>query len=141
MAVKPYFDFSVSYDVGDRVLPAPRSATPAEKAARKAADYLAAAPGREARAAAYAAQQAQKEKAKEQVRKHGKKIVWDGSSECFDDLVYDLAAGGVYATFSGPAAGTWFYPMSRADAKEWLVDFADVTGEFFNASGIRADGE
>jgi hypothetical protein len=29
------------------------------------------------------------------------------------------------------------YPMSRADAKEWLEDYADVTGEFFNASGLR----
>jgi hypothetical protein len=53
-------------------------------------------------------------------------------SECFDELLYSAQDGGVYATFANATRGTWFYPMSRAAAKEWFE--ADGLGEFFNAA-------
>jgi hypothetical protein len=129
---------------GDRVLPTPRSATPAEKAARKAADNLAAASGREARAAKAqeaerarrAAQRATTPGVSDNSKRRRNPIIWDGESACFDDLRYSPSAGGVFATFI-KGGGQYFYPMSRADAKEWLEDYGDVTGEFFNASGLR----
>lgn len=52
-------------------------------------------------------------------------------STCFDDLVYSRKDGGVYADFARPTIGTWFYPMSRADAQEWFE--SDSLGSFFNA--------
>lgn len=150
MAVKPFFDFSIDYDGGGgsgargTVLAQPRSATAEEKAARKAADYIAGAAGRAERAAKTAAQQAEKARqqraskqaseppARDKSKRHGKTIIWDGESECFEDLRYSASAGGVFATFI-KGGGQYFYPMSRADAQEWLVDYADVTGELFNA--------
>jgi hypothetical protein len=55
---------------------------------------------------------------------------WDGNSTCFADLEYDADAGGVWAEFIGPAAGTWFYPMSAADARDWFND--ESVGGYFN---------
>jgi hypothetical protein len=150
MAVKPFFSFSLDYSDGRTVLPQPRSATAEEKAARKARDVEAGAQGRAERAAKYAAQQAEKERQKKLARQKAseppapgdnskrrrKPIIWDGDSECFEDLRYSPTAGGVFATFI-KGGQSYFYPMSRADAKEWLEDYADVTGEFFNASGLR----
>lgn len=52
-------------------------------------------------------------------------------STCFSDLVYSRKDGGVFATFIGPSAGDYFYPMSRADAKAWFDDSS--LGAFFNA--------
>src|SRR5579863_6941255 len=145
MAVKPFFSFSIDYGDGGTVLPQPRSATPSEKAARKARDIEAGAAGRAERAAKYAAQQA--EKARQQLaakqaseppgpghnnRRKGKPIIWDGDSECFEDLRYSPSAGGVFATFV-KGGGQYFYPMSRAEAESWLVENGDVTGEIFNA--------
>jgi hypothetical protein len=58
-----------------------------------------------------------------------KTLVADTSgSECFDSLKYKN--GVVRASFVGPAAGVWEYPMSRADAKEWFDDAS--LGGFFN---------
>lgn len=51
-------------------------------------------------------------------------------STCFDYLVYSKADGGVFANFINPTRGMWFYPMSRAEAKEWF-DAASLGG-FFN---------
>jgi hypothetical protein len=52
-------------------------------------------------------------------------------STCFSDLVYSSKDGGVFASFIGPGAGDYFYPMSRADAKAWFDDSS--LGAFFNA--------
>lgn len=62
--------------------------------------------------------------------RRSKPIVWDGDSDVFSDLRYSKSAGGTYATFI--RGGQYFYEMSRADAKEWLIDNADGAGEFFN---------
>jgi hypothetical protein len=50
-------------------------------------------------------------------------------SACFDELVFSQSAGGVYATFAKDGS-QYFYPMSRADAREW---FDDDLGRYFNA--------
>ncbi len=58
-----------------------------------------------------------------------KELVADCSgSSCFEDLRYKN--GVVHATFIGPAAGTWDYEMSRADAKSWFDD--ESLGGWFN---------
>lgn len=62
-------------------------------------------------------------------RRRGKPLVWDGDSECFSDLRYSPSAGGVYATFARDGS-QYFYPMSRAEAKDW---FGDDVGRVFNA--------
>jgi hypothetical protein len=64
-------------------------------------------------------------------------IVWGGDSDCFDELVYSASEGGVWASFMNKSEGTWFFPMSREDAKEWLIDNGNAPGTFFNATGIR----
>ena len=51
----------------------------------------------------------------------------EGGSACFDELKYSQSAGGVYASFA--KGGTWFYPMSRADAEQW---FQNDQGVWFN---------
>lgn len=145
MAVKPFFSFSIDYGDGRTVLPQPRRSTPEERAARAARDYEAGAAGRAERAARYAAEQAEKERQKRQARKaseppgpghnskrRGKPIIWDGESACFSDLRYSPSAGGVFATFI-KGGGQYFYPMSRAEAQSWLIEYEDVTGEIFNA--------
>jgi len=50
------------------------------------------------------------------------------ASSCFDSLTFKN--GVVRASFIGPAAGVWEYPMSRADAKEWFDDAS--LGGYFN---------
>lgn len=56
-------------------------------------------------------------------------LVWDGDSECFSDLRYSPSAGGVYATFARDGS-QYFYPMSRAEARDW---FNDDVGRVFNS--------
>jgi hypothetical protein len=68
-------------------------------------------------------------------------IVWDGQSDCFDELVYSAKDGGVYASFIGPAPGVWFFPLSRSEAEDWLIDNGDAPGTYFNATGLRELGE
>lgn len=61
--------------------------------------------------------------------KRSKLLVADTSdSACFDDLRYSASAGGVFATFAKDGS-QYFYPMSRADAKEW---FGSDLGSYFN---------
>jgi hypothetical protein len=71
-----------------------------------------------------------------QRRPRAKPLVANTSdSVVFDDLRYSKSAGGVYATFSGhgkTGSGQYFYPMSRADAKEWF-NAPEGLGEFFNS--------
>lgn len=55
-------------------------------------------------------------------------LEWDGESTCFADLQYDADAGGVYADFH--RGGTYFYEMSRSDARQWFED--DSAGGYFN---------
>ena len=50
-------------------------------------------------------------------------------SMCFDDLFYSASDGGVWASFIGPTAGYWFYPLTRAEAETW---FSDDLGRYFN---------
>jgi hypothetical protein len=60
-----------------------------------------------------------------------KTLVADTSaSTCFDSLTYKN--GVVTASFIGPAAGTWDYEMSLAEAREWFN--SESLGEFFNES-------
>jgi hypothetical protein len=59
--------------------------------------------------------------------RRGKPLVWEGDSECFDDLRYSPSAGGVYATFND--GSQYFYGMSRAEAKSW---FNSDVGRTFN---------
>jgi hypothetical protein len=78
-----------------------------------------------------------KEKVKEapgpKTRKDGKYLQADTSgSVCFDNLVYSKADGGVYADFANPTVGTWFYPMSEAEARDWFENAPDL-GAYFNA--------
>lgn len=146
MSVKPFFSISIDYsDTGGRVLPQPRSATPEEKAARKARDIAAGAQGREERAAKYAAQQAERERAKRAYAKpkanNKRGIVWGGSSDCFDELVYSASARGVFGSFIGPASGVWFFPCSRSEAEEFLIENGNAPGSYFNSSGLREIGE
>ena len=53
-------------------------------------------------------------------------------SECFDELLYSAADGGVFASFANKTRGVWFYPMSRREAKQWF-DATEGLGEFFNS--------
>ena len=70
-----------------------------------------------AQRAARAAQGITPPKAKRPSR--AKTLVADTSgSECFDSLTYKN--GVVTASFIGPAAGTWEYSMSLAEAREWF---------------------
>jgi hypothetical protein len=61
-------------------------------------------------------------------KSRAKPVVFDGGSTCFDDLSY--ADGGVYATFANPTRGTWFYPMTKKEAKAWAS--APSYGQYFN---------
>jgi hypothetical protein len=136
MAVKSYLsqfdDFGMSLSVNGSAVP--------QRSRAEFDQWLTARPGRQAayekaRAEMQAAQErakaAEKQAALEKARK--KKSYWDvewnGDSACFASLSYSKNAGGVFAEFIGPAAGEWFYPMSRSEAREW---FADDVGEYFN---------
>lgn len=77
-------------------------------------------------------------KKKQKVKSKGGNLSWNGDSDCFDALLYSKSSGGVIATFSGPTAGDWFYPMSKADARDWFN--ADSVGEYFNAFIREAHG-
>ncbi len=80
-----------------------------------------------AQRAARAAQGITPPKAKRPSR--AKTLVADTSgSECFDSLTYKN--GAVTASFIGPAAGTWEYSMSLAEAREWFN--SDSLGGYFN---------
>jgi hypothetical protein len=58
-------------------------------------------------------------------------IVADASdSQCFSDLRFSPKDGGVYAEFRRDGS-QYFYPMTRADAREW---FGDDLGRYFNSS-------
>ena len=48
--------------------------------------------------------------------KRSKTLVWDGDSDCFDDLRY--SNGGVYMTFTD--GSQYFEPMDKSDAREWF---------------------
>ncbi len=67
--------------------------------------------------------------AKPNSKRRGKPMVWDGTSECFDDLRYSPQAGGVFATFTDGTS--YFYALSRSEARDW---FADDVGRYFNAA-------
>ena len=80
-----------------------------------------------AQRAARAAQGITPPKAKRPSR--AKTLVADTSgSTCFDSLTYKN--GVVTANFIGPAAGTWEYSMSLAEAREWFN--SDSLGGYFN---------
>lgn len=78
-------------------------------------------------------------KKEQKVQSKGGNLSWNGDSDCFDALYFSKSAQGVIATFSGPAAGDWFYPMSKADARDWFN--ADSVGEYFNAFIREAHGK
>jgi hypothetical protein len=62
---------------------------------------------------------------------HNRKVMEaEQDSTCFSDLRYSASAGGVYATFAKDGS-QYFYPLSRAEAREWFED--DSLGGFFNA--------
>ena len=65
-------------------------------------------------------------------RSHHRQVVLvpDAGSACFSDLRYSSRDGGVYATFARDGS-QYFYPMSKADAKDW---FQNDLGEYFNAN-------
>jgi len=60
--------------------------------------------------------------------RRGKPLVWEGDSDCFDDLRYSPPAGGVYATFQKDGS-QYFYAMSRSEARDW---FDSDVGRTFN---------
>ena len=147
MAVKPYFDFSVSYDTGYRVLPQPRSATPSRKRrARRPITSPAHRVERNERPKRRKRNERDARRSEQPVpatpgvgdnsKRRRKPVIWDGDSECFDDLRYSPSAGGVFATFL-KGGGQYFYPMSARTQRNGSVEYGDVTGEFFNASGLR----
>jgi hypothetical protein len=136
MAIKPFlgnFDFDIS--VNGNSVP--------QRSRAEFDQWLNARPGRQAsyekaKAEMQAAQQrakgAEQQAALEKARakKSFRDIEWDGDSDCFDFLEYSHAAGGVFASFANKTVGEWFYPMSRKEAREWLVENGDAPGEYFN---------
>jgi hypothetical protein len=64
--------------------------------------------------------------------KRPRPVEWAGDSECFADLEYSAADGGVWATFNrgGQTPAPYFYPMSKAEARDWFDD--DSVGAYFN---------
>jgi hypothetical protein len=103
-----------------------------QRSADQFQEWLDAKPGRRAAyeksKAAMKAEQ-QKPAAQRSSKRSYRDMEWDGSSDCFVSLEYSHADGGVWAEFIGPAAGVWFYEMSRAEAKDWFAD-ASVGGYF-----------
>jgi hypothetical protein len=113
----------MSVSVNDRVV--------AQRTDSQFQQWLDARPGRRA---AYEKSKAEQQKAAQNPERSNKRsfrdIEWDGDSTCFSSLEYSHADGGVWAEFIGPAAGVWFYPMTRAGAKDFFA--ADSVGSYFN---------
>lgn len=139
MAVKSYLsafdDFGMSLSVNGNVVP--------QRSRAEFDQWLNARPGRQAsyekaklemQAAQERAKAAAKQAALDKARKKRSlfDIEWDGDSDCFSSLSYSRNAGGVFAEFIGPAAGTWFFPVSRRQAREWLIENGDDPGGYFN---------